>query len=280
MPSIPIMILFDLVGWIFMCIELSIPLLYLNFAFRMVFESYGIVGLVLLSPLLLVTTLLMFCAGIFLLRRTVQLFLPRLKDGVFSFPNDPVARAWALNLQIARLPQMMGIRPFFMGSNLLRFFYLRALGSTASFRVNTSSDLYVYDAPMVEIQEEVMIGGSSGIAAHYIENGKLTLLKTVVGKGSQLMTGILLGPGCRLGERVKVASFTRLSANITVGARSYLGHTVIIEPNCTLGAKVIVGNRVTIESNCEIGERAVIASGAVVPKGTKIAAGGRYPSES
>lgn len=279
MPSIAQMILFDLVGWIVMSIEIVVPLSVLVLLSRRVIDTFGIWGLIALSPLVLIVTLLAFCLAIFGLRMTARMFTPKVTEGVYPFPSHPVAKAWAVNLLIARLPQFLGVRPFFMGSNLLRFFYLRALGSHSSFRINTSSDLYVYDAPLVEIHEEVMIGGTSGIAAHYIENGKITLMKVVVGRGSQLMTGILLGPGSRLGERVKIASFTRFAANVTVGSRTYIGHNTVIEPHVTIGERVIIGNRVMIESNVEIGDRAVIESGTVIRKGTKIPAGTRYAGD-
>jgi acetyltransferase-like isoleucine patch superfamily enzyme len=275
MPSVALMILFDLVGWIVMSIEIFVPAWAFVCAAFWIYDAGGTLALAIASPFLLLSTLIFFCMTVWALRLVARVFTARIEDGVYAFPAHPVAKAWAVHLLIARLPQFLGVRPFFMGSNVLRWFYLRALGARADFRIQTSSDLYVYDAPMVEIQEEVMIGGSSGIAAHYIENGKITLARVVIGRGSQLMTGILLGPGSRLGERVKLASFTRLAAHVTVGSRCYVGHSVVIEPNCVIGDRVIIGNRVMIESGAEIGDRAVIESGAVIPKGTRIAPGAR-----
>lgn len=270
MPSIALMVLFDLVGWVVMAIELFVPAWFFVCAAFWIFDAGGTPVLLAASPLLLLTTLILFCLTVWALRLVARAFTARIEDGVYAFPSHPVSKAWAVHLLIARLPQFLGVRPFFMGSNVLRWFYLRALGARASFRIQTSSDLYVYDAPMVEIQEEVMIGGTSGIAAHYIENGKITLARVVIGRGSQLMTGILLGPGSKLGEQVKLASFTQLAAHVTLGDRCYVGHHCVIEPNCKIGERVIIGNRVMIESGVEIGDRAVIESGAVIPKGTKI----------
>ncbi len=271
MASILLLIVFDLLGWICMTFELALPAVFIHCATSALFTLGGWVAVALASPFLLAGALFSFCLAVFILR----LLAPKLREGEFPFPNHAISRAWAIHLQIARLAQMSGVRPFFMGMNTTRFFLLRALGAKTAFRVNTSSDLYVYDAAMIEIGEGVMVGGNSGIVGHYIEGGKLTLRRTVVGAGSQLGTGILLGPGTQLGERVSVASFSRFGAAITVGERSHIGHSVVIEPACTIGKRTIIGNQVTIQSHCTIGDRAVIESGVTLPKGTHVAPGER-----
>lgn len=269
-----LLILFDLIGWICMAFEIAVPAAFAVLASNAVFGAFGWWGILLASPLLLVGMLLSFCAAVFFLRTLA----PTLREGEYPFPNHPMSRAWSVHLQIARLAQMTGIRPFFMGTTTARFFLLRALGAKAAFRINTSSDLYVYDASMVEIGPGVLVGGTSGIVGHYVEGGKLTLKKTIVGAGSQLGTGILLGPGTRLGEKVSVSSFSRFAANIEVGERTHIGYDVMIEPHCAIGKRVIIGNRVTLQSHCEIGDRAVIESGVTLAKGTKVPAGERVTS--
>lgn len=271
MAPILLLILFDILGWIFMAFEIAVPTAFAVLSSRIVFSHYGWFGIFLASPLLIAGVLISFCFGVFLLRISA----PRLKEGEFPFPDHSVSRSWAIHLQIARLAQMTGIRPFFMGTNITRFLLLRALGAKVAFRMNTSSDLYVYDAAMIEIREGVMVGGTSGIVGHYIDAGKLTLLRTIVGKDCQLGTGVLLGPGTRLGEKVGVGSFSRFSANITVGEKSHIGYSVTVEPNCIIGKRVIIGNQVTLQSHCEIGDRSVIETGVVLPKGTQVPAGTR-----
>lgn len=271
MPSIFLLILFDVLGWIFMAIEIAFPATFLTLSSQFIFSHFGWIGIFLTSPFIMAGGLISFCLGIFLLR----IAAPRLKEGEYPFPRHAMSRSWAIHLQIARLPQMNGVRPFFMGSNISRFLLLRALGAKAAFRVNTSSDLYVYDAAMITIDEGVMVGGTSGIVGHYIDAGKLTLLRTIVGKDSQIGTGVLLGPGTRLGEKVGVGSFSRFSANITVGDKTHIGYGVTIEPNCKIAQRVIIGNQVTIQSHCVIGEKAVIETGVVLPKGTTVPPGTR-----
>lgn len=273
MPSIPLLVLFDILGWSFMAFEIAIPTIFATCVSQWIFTNFGWTGIAFTAPLLVGGTLISFCAGIAFLR----LLAPRLEHGEFPFPNHRVSRAWAVHFQIARLAQMTGIRPFFMGTTLLRFLLLRSLGAKAAFRVSTSSDLYIYDASMIEIGEGVMIGGTSGVVGHYIDSGILTLLPTKIGAGCQLMTGVLLGPGTELGEKVSFGSFSRTAAHVRIGAGAHIGYGVTIEPQVKIGRKALVGNQVTIGSKCEIGDRAVVESGSTLPKGTRVPDGGRFP---
>ncbi len=273
MPSIPLLILFDLIGWIFMAFEIAVPAAFATLSSQWIYANFGWGGIALSAPFLLGGTLISFCGGIAFLR----LFAPKLREGEFPFPSHPVARAWAIHFQIARLAQMTGIRPFFMGTTLLRFLLLRSLGAKNAFRISTSSDLYVYDASMIEIGEGVLIGGTSGVVGHYIDSGKLTLLPTKIGAGCQLMTGVLLGPGTELGEKVSFGSFSRTAAYVRIGAGSHIGLQVTIEPQVTIGKRALIGNHVIIGPKCDIGDRAIVESGSNLPKGTKIPPGGRFP---
>lgn len=272
MPSIPLLILFDFVGWVIMAYELAVPAVFAAAGARWIFANYGWAGIAAGAPFLLGGTLIAFCAGV----ASLRILVPRPRPGVFAFPNDPNSRAWVLHFQIARLAQMTGVRPFFMGTTLLRFLLLRSLGAKNAFRISTSSDLYVYDASLIEIGEGVMIGGTSGIVGHFIDSGKITLLPTRIGAHCQLMTGVLLGPGTELGERVSFGTQSVTTAAVKIGDGSHIGYKVTIESQVAIGRKVIVGNRVVIGANCEIGDRAVIESDAKVPKGTKIAPGERW----
>jgi acetyltransferase-like isoleucine patch superfamily enzyme len=274
--KLALLVINDILGCLFVATEVAFPATFAALTFQWAFGHFGWLGVFLISPLVYQGALLSFCLGIFVLR----LLIPRLPAGEFAIATHPVTRSWAVNLQIARLPQMAGVRPFFMGGNFTRFFFLRALGAKVAFKISTASDVYIYDASMVEIGEGALIGGASGISGHFAEKGKLTLLRTVIGEGCQLGTAVIVGPGTVLGKRITVASYTRFFAHITVGEKTHVGHTVTIEPFCTIGSRVIIGNRVVIQGHCEIGDRAVIESGSVVPKGTKIPAGTRYPVEA
>jgi acetyltransferase-like isoleucine patch superfamily enzyme len=272
MVPIPILLLFDLLGLVFMALEISAPVAFLIAAGGACLASHGWVGLLVASPLLLAGALASFCAAIFFLR----VLVPRPREGEFPFPGHAVSRAWAMNLQIARLPQSAAIRPLFMGTNLFRFLYLRALGAKASFRINTSADVSVLDDTMVEIGEGALIGLGTTVLAHYVDGKKLVYRRTVIGKGTQIGAFCLVGPGTVFGENVTVAPYAGFAAAITVGAKSKIGHNATIEPGTAIGTGVTIGAYSLVQAKCEIGDGAVVAPGAVVPKGTKIAAGARF----
>jgi sugar O-acyltransferase (sialic acid O-acetyltransferase NeuD family) len=87
-----------------------------------------------------------------------------------------------------------------------------------------------------------------------------------IGAGSVMANGVVLAPGCRVGESVLV------NYNATIGHDSVVGDLSVIAPQaavggfCELGARVYVGAGATIRERTRVGADAIIGMGAVVTK--------------
>jgi carbonic anhydrase/acetyltransferase-like protein (isoleucine patch superfamily) len=270
---IPLLILFDILSWFFIGVEATtgIAVIYEGGAYA--YSHYGWLGIGLASPFLLGGSLIAVCMVIFLMR----LVTPRLREGSHPFPMSPGARAWVIQLFIARLPQMAAFRPFFMGTFLIRYIYLRSLGAKCPFKFNTAGDAWVHDPSLIEIGEGAVISGNSIVGGHLVIGGKLRLRKTKLGARTQVHLCTTIGPGCEIEEDTTIGPINRFVANISVGKKSTFGYQCFIEMGCQIGENVVVGNRVTMEAACKIGNGAVIESDSILPKGTRVAEGGRYP---
>ena len=105
--------------------------------------------------------------------------------------------------------------------------------------------------------------------------------RTQIGARSALLSGVHVGPDCRIGEDV------RLHPNVTIYARSVLGHRVILHGGAVIGAdgfgyvqdegqhlKVPQIGNVIIQDDVEIGANSTVDRAAlgttVIGKGTKI----------
>ncbi len=98
--------------------------------------------------------------------------------------------------------------PFVQGTAFFKLF-LRICGCKIGKDVfiNTKN---LNDVYLLEVQDNVVIGGSTDITCHLFENGKLVLDHIFIGKGSLVGANCKLGPGIRIGE------------NCTIGMDSYV----------------------------------------------------------
>lgn len=98
--------------------------------------------------------------------------------------------------------------PFLQGTAFLNLFFRICgckVGKNVFINTKNLNDVY-----LLEVQDNVIIGGSTDITCHLFEGGKLVLDHITIGKGSLIGANCKLGPGILIGE------------NCTIGMDSYV----------------------------------------------------------
>ena len=152
---------------------------------------------------------------IFLAGFTRMIFRLRLKEGTYPIFSIGALK-WAF---ISSLYLMINftfidfilLTPFV---NLLH----RMLGAKLGKNVQINSK-FVFDATLLEIGDNTVVGGGAIIICHVVERGKLKLRKVKIGKNVTLGSHCTIMPGCEIGD------------NAIIGAGAVLLKNTKVEPN-------------------------------------------------
>lgn len=139
----------------------------------------------------------------------------RLKEGVYPLVSFEAFK-WAF---ISSLYLMINytfidfvlLTPF---ANLL----FRLLGAKLGKNVQFNSK-YVYDASLLEIGDNTVVGGGAIIIGHLVERGKLKLKKVVIGKNVTVGSHCTIMPGCEIGDNAIIGASAVLLKDTKVEAR-------------------------------------------------------------
>ena len=148
------------------------------------------------------------------------------KPGAYP-PGSPVFFRWliysGLHLWLVNL-----VLPFLRGNNWIKI-YLRVAGAKIGREtfINTKD---IYDAYLLEIGEEVLIGGEAFLNCHLFEHGHLNLDKIIIGDNSTIGANAYLTPGARIGKNSAVGMYTYLRRNTEVGD----GETLMTPPGMSV----------------------------------------------
>jgi len=153
---------------------------------------------------------------------TERLLTMGFKPGAYP-PGSPVFFRWliysGLHLWLVNM-----VLPFLRGNNWIKI-YLRVAGAKVgkeSF-INTKD---IFDAYLLEIGDEVLIGGEAFLNCHLFEHGHLNLDKIIIGDGTTIGANAYLTPGTRTGKNSAVGMYTYLRRNTEVGD----GETLLTPP--------------------------------------------------
>lgn len=139
----------------------------------------------------------------------------RLKEGVYPLVSFEAFK-WAF---ISSLYLMINytfidfvlLTPF---ANLL----FRLLGAKLGKNVQFNSK-YVYDASLLEIGDNTVVGGGAIIIGHLVERGKLKLKKVKIGKNVTIGSHCTIMPGCEIGDKAIIGASAVLLKDTKVEAR-------------------------------------------------------------
>ncbi|MBP7215976.1 MAG: hypothetical protein KBA46_01700 [Candidatus Omnitrophica bacterium] len=140
----------------------------------------------------------------------------RLKEGnypIFSWQALQWAFISSLYLMINfTFIDFILLTPF---ANLL----LRLLGAKLGKNVQINSK-YVFDATLLEIGDNTVVGGGAIIIAHVVERGILKLRKVTIGKNVTLGSHCTIMPGCEIGDNAIIGASAVLLKNTKVEPRA------------------------------------------------------------
>ena len=103
---------------------------------------------------------------------------------------------------------------FLRGTNWIKI-YMRIAGAKVG-RETFINAKDIYDTYLIELGNEVMIGGDAFLNCHLYENGFLNLRKIIIEDGATIGAHSYLTPGTRIGKNATVGMCTYLRRNTTV----------------------------------------------------------------
>jgi acetyltransferase-like isoleucine patch superfamily enzyme len=125
---------------------------------------------------------------------------------------------WAVNI----------VLPFLRGNNWIKI-YLRVAGAKVGKGVFVNSH-NIYDAYLLEIGNDVIVGGEVFLNCHLYENDSLILGKIIIGDGTTVGGGAYLTPGTTTGVNSKIGMYTYLRRNTDIAD----GESILTPPGMTL----------------------------------------------
>ena len=96
---------------------------------------------------------------------------------------------------------------------------LRLLGAKLGRNVQINSK-YVFDATLLEIGDNTVVGGDTIIIGHVVERGRLKLSRVKIGKNVTLGSHSTVMPGCEIGDNAIIGAGAVLLKNTKVEPRA------------------------------------------------------------
>ncbi len=144
-----------------------------------------------------------------------SLFRLRLREGIYPmFSAEALKWAFISSLYLMihyTFIDFILLTPF---SNLL----FRLLGARLGKNVQFNSK-YVFDASLLEIGDNTVVGGGAIINGHIVERGKLVLKKVKIGRNVLLGSHCTVMPGCEIGDRAIIGPGSVLLKDTKVESR-------------------------------------------------------------
>ena len=139
----------------------------------------------------------------------------KLKEGVYSlFSKEALKWAFISSLYLMinyTFIEFVLLTPF---ANLL----FRLLGAKLGKNVQFNSK-HVYDATLLEIGDNTVVGGGAIIIGHIVERGKLKLKKVKIGKNVTIGSHCTIMPGCEIGDNAVIGASAVLLKDTKVESR-------------------------------------------------------------
>ena len=140
----------------------------------------------------------------------------KLKEGTHNiFSKDAMVWSFVSSLYLMinfTFIDFILLTPF---ANLL----LKMLGAKIGKNVQINSK-YVYDATLLEIGDNSVIGGGAIIIGHVVERGRLKLKRVIIGNNVTIGSHATVMPGCQIGDNAIIGAGAILLKNTVVEPRS------------------------------------------------------------
>lgn len=158
-------------------------------------------------------------ALIFLSVLAKNLFGFRIKPGLFTIHSMDTLRWMGYNMLIL-LANSAFLDVFRLSPFQILFYRLMGAKVGDGVNVNTAG---LADLAMLEIGDNVLIGGGVALICHASERGFIRLEPTRIGSQVSIGLGSVIMPGCRIGDGAAIAPCSFLPKGTEVPAKGYWG---------------------------------------------------------
>jgi acetyltransferase-like isoleucine patch superfamily enzyme len=181
-------------------------------------ESYKAIFILALSCGL--SIVVFFTWGVILFGLLIRIISSGVKSGTYSVSSITMFR-WLMYSGLYNIAGYL-ILQFIPMSFLLRIFF-RLVGAKIGKNVQINT-WFLNDAYLLEIGDNVVIGGKTDVSCHTFERGKLHLDKIKIGDNSAIGQHCYISPGVIISE------------NCVIGQYSFVRKNTIIPPKTILSA--------------------------------------------
>lgn len=228
-------VLYDLVLWICFSLSHGLALAGALLLGQWLWQTLPLVVFALCLPSLGLVYLL----GLFGVVRVLRLFLPPLQSGYHAVPGSPGFYVWTLHFTLNRLLWLHPLKNLILYSASLRWLAFRALGGKVGFSTSISADVDFVDLPLIRIGAGSLIGSGSLLSGHFMSTEKLHLGPIEIGQG------VNIGGNCQIGPHVSIGDGTWIGADCSLAPLVSIGKDCRIEPLSILppGTELADGER-------------------------------------
>jgi hypothetical protein len=136
----------------------------------------------------------------------------RPRAGQFGLYTWPVV-GWGLTGAVTNFANIMFL-VHFKGTPLLNVWF-RALGVKLGHRV-TINTVRIFDWDLVNIDDDVVLGGDCVVMAHSLEGGQMHMRPIHIGRGATIGGEAKVMPGCTIGEKGILGASSVLTKQSTI----------------------------------------------------------------
>tara|TARA_X000001036_G_scaffold52210_1_gene41658 strand:- start:522 stop:1229 length:708 start_codon:yes stop_codon:yes gene_type:complete len=130
------------------------------------------------------------------------IFRPRNREGNRYPLYSPTTVKWAILSVIQRLASPFG--SLFAATWVITVYY-KLLGTRIGKNVIVNTHR-IWDAYLINIDDNAIVGGNAKISGHLVEKDELVLAPVYIGKRSVIGSNSLISPGCRIGDDSVIAT--------------------------------------------------------------------------
>lgn len=156
--------------------------------------------------------------GLFLTGIIQRLLVTGFKEGKYS-TDSPLFSRWLVYSSL-HVIVLNAILPFMSGSPFTKMYY-RILGCKIGKNVFINT-VGLHDAYLLEIGDNVVIGGKADISCHIFEGNHLTLGKIKIGNNVLIGTEAYLMPGVTIGNKCNIGMYSYVRKNKTISEGSMI----------------------------------------------------------
>jgi acetyltransferase-like isoleucine patch superfamily enzyme len=165
-----------------------------------------------------VALMLFFVWGVIVTGIVIRLFSMGIKPGTYSVFSFTMFR-WLLYSGLYNLAGRLILE--YVPMSFLYTLFFRLVGAKIGKNVQINS-WFLNDAYLLEIGDNVIIGGKTDISCHTFERGQLVLNRIKIGGNTAIGQRCYVSPGVTIGEKCVIGQYAFIRKNTEVPPRTVL----------------------------------------------------------